>query len=114
MVSAFIASIAGITLTARVASGTPGAGGAYLLPAFAGAFLGATQFRNGRFNTWGTVLAVVLIGTGDYGLNLSHAPQWSPQVFDGVALITAVGLTSLERGRLRRPQWHPRHLGKRN
>jgi ribose transport system permease protein len=105
MVSAFVASVAGITLTARVASGTPGAGDAYLLPAFAGAFLGATQFRNGRFNTWGTVLAVLLIGTGDYGLNLSHAPQWSPQVFDGVALIAAVGLTNLERGKLRRPAW---------
>jgi ribose/xylose/arabinose/galactoside ABC-type transport system permease subunit len=102
-VSALLASIAGITLTARVSSGTPGAGDAYLLPAFAAAFLGATQFRNGRFNTWGTALAVFLIGTGDFGLTLAHAPQWAPKVFDGLVLIAAVGLTNIERGQLRLP-----------
>jgi ribose transport system permease protein len=100
-----IATVAGITLTARVSSGTPGAGDPYLLSAFAGAFLGATQFRNGRFNPWGTVLAILLIGTGEYGLSLSNAPQWAPNVFDGVVLIAAIGLTNLETGRLPLPPW---------
>jgi ribose transport system permease protein len=105
IVASVIAAIAGMTLTARVASGTPGAGAPYLLTAFAGAFLGATQFRHGRFNPWGTLLAVLLIGTGEYGIGLTDAPQWAPEVFDGVVLIAAVGITNLEGGRLHLPPW---------
>jgi ribose transport system permease protein len=105
MADSLIASVAGITLTARVSSGTAGAGDPYLLAAFAGAFLGATQFRNGRFNPWGTALAVLLIGTGEYGLSLSDAPVWAPQVFDGVVLIAAIGLTNFEGGKFRIPFW---------
>lgn len=105
LTASFISSVAGIVLTAKVSSGTPGAGTPYLLAAFAGAFLGATQFRHGRFNPWGTVLAVLLIGTGEYGLSVSNAPQWAPQVFDGIVLIAAVGLTNIEGGKLRLPGW---------
>lgn len=104
-VDSLIATIAGITLTARVSSGTAGVGDAYLLAAFAGAFLGATQFRNGRFNPWGTALAIILIGTGEYGLSLSNAPVWAPNVFDGVVLIAAIGITNIEGGKLRLPPW---------
>jgi ribose transport system permease protein len=100
--SALVASFAGIVLTARIASGTPGSGASYLLPAFAAAFLGATQLRHGRFNTWGTVLAVLLLGAGTYGLVIADAPDWAPQAFEGVVLIAAVALTNLERGRLSR------------
>jgi len=105
MVSAVIASIGGIALTARVASGTPGAGDPYLLTAFAGAFLGATQFRNGRFNAWGTVFAVMLIATGGYGISLTGAPQWAPKVFDGVVLISAVGIANIGGMRSSLPKW---------
>ena len=105
LVSAVIASIGGIALTARVASGTPGAGDPYLLTAFAGAFLGATQFRNGRFNAWGTVFAVMLIATGGYGISLTGAPQWAPKVFDGVVLISAVGIANLGGMRSSLPKW---------
>lgn len=97
VISAAVGGFAGIVLTARVASGAPGAGDPYLLPAFAAAFLGATQFRRGRFNAWGTVLAVVLVGTANYGLLLASAPQWAPNVFTGIILLVAVGLTGLER-----------------
>jgi ribose transport system permease protein len=97
LISGFIASVAGVVLTARISAGTPGAGEPYLLPAFAAVFLGATQFRSGRFNAWGTVLAVMLVGTGTYGLALTSAPEWAPNVFTGAVLIAAVGLTSLER-----------------
>ncbi|HEY4332291.1 MAG TPA: ABC transporter permease, partial [Ilumatobacteraceae bacterium] len=105
LVSAVTASIGGITLTARVASGTPGAGDPYLLTAFAGAFLGATQFRRGRFNSWGTVFAVMLIGTGGYGISLTGAPQWAPKVFDGFVLIAAVGIANIGGMRKSLPKW---------
>ena len=62
--SSFVASIGGIIVLARVSGAGPTLGASYVLPVFAAAFLGATQFQPGRFNVWGTVLAVYLLGTG--------------------------------------------------
>ncbi len=73
----------------------PQDGDSYLLPAFAAVFLGATQFRAKRFNAWGTILAVFMLATGQYGLVLAGAPQWTPNVFQGVALIAAMGFSSM-------------------
>lgn len=108
--SGVIGAFTGIVLTATVSSATPAAGDAYLLPAFAAAFVGATQFRMKRFNAVGTVIAVLMLGTGQYGLLLSGAPQWTPNVFQGLALIAAISLTHLRSEnrlrvrRRRRPQ----------
>ncbi len=99
--SAVLAGFAGMVLAARVSSGSPTAGPAYLIPAFSAAFLGATQFRQGRFNPWGTVVAVLLLGTGNVGLLLAGGPNWTPQLFEGVVLIAAVALTGLGAGTLR-------------
>jgi ribose transport system permease protein len=95
IVSSLLAGAAGILLAGRLGTTTPLLGDAYLLPAFAAVFLGSTQFRPGRYNAWGTVLAVLLLGTGQYGLILVGAPQWSPNVFQGAALIIAVGVIQL-------------------
>ncbi|MHB1468069.1 MAG: ABC transporter permease [Solirubrobacteraceae bacterium] len=89
-----VAGVAGISEAAVLGAGSPESGPNYLLPGFAAAFLGATQFRHGRFNPWGVVVAVLLLGTGDVGLLTLGAPSWSPDVFEGVMLIAAVGLTS--------------------
>jgi ribose transport system permease protein len=94
--SGVIGSMAGITLTARLSSATPSSGNPYLLPAFAATYLGATQFRTKRFNSFGTIIAVFMLGTGQYGLLLASAPQWMPNVFQGVALVAAIGLTQLQ------------------
>jgi ribose transport system permease protein len=93
VIGGVIAAAAGIVLTAQLSSSTPSAGDSYLLPAFAAVFLGSTQFRSPRFNAWGTVVAVFMLATGQYGLLLSGAPTWTPNVFQGVALIAAVALT---------------------
>lgn len=95
IMSGSLAAVAGVMLTARIGASSPGSGPPYLLPAFAGAFLGATMFRNGRFNAWGTVVATLLLGTGQFGILLSGGPVWSPDVFNGVALIVAVGFASM-------------------
>lgn len=95
VISSLLAGAAGILLAGRLGTTTPLLGDAYLLPAFAAVFLGSTQFRPGRYNAWGTVLAVLLLGTGQYGLILVGAPQWSPNVFQGAALIVAVGVIQL-------------------
>jgi ribose transport system permease protein len=97
LTSAVVAGIGGIIVTARIGTGSPELGPSYLLPAFAAGFLGSTQFRPGRFNAWGTVVAVYLLATGVKGLVLMGADFWVPDLFNGVALITAVGLSNLQR-----------------
>lgn len=99
--SATLSGFAGMVLAARIQAGSPDAGPSYLIPAFSAAFLGATQLRGGRFNPWGTVIAVMLLGTGNVGLLLSGGPQWTPQLFEGVVLIAAVALTGMTRPAIR-------------
>jgi ribose transport system permease protein len=96
IVSGTVAGIGGVLLASQVSSGSPNIGPPYLLDAFAAAFLGATQF-GGRFNAWGTVIAVLLLGTGKTGLVLVGAPVWAPSMFSGVVLLFALGLGNLER-----------------
>jgi ribose transport system permease protein len=97
LVSGTVACIGGFLLASQVNAGQPEIGPPYLLDAFAAAFLGATQF-GGRFNAWGTVIAVLLLGTGKSGLLLVGAPVWSTSMFTGVVLLLALGLTKFERG----------------
>lgn len=91
-----VCALAGILVSSRVATGDPTIGPSYLLPAFAAAFLGSTQFRNGRYNVLGTVVAVYVLATGVKGLQLAGAPVWIPELFNGVALLLAVGLANFE------------------
>jgi ribose transport system permease protein len=92
-----LAGATGIILASTLGSGSPTAGTPYLLPAFAAAFLGATQLKHGRFNAGGTIIAVLLLGTGVTGLALANAPQWAGDMFVGVVLIAARALTGLQR-----------------
>lgn len=95
-ISGLVCAVAGVLLASQVSSGSPGIGPPYLLNAFAAAFLGATQF-GGRFNAWGTVLAVVLLGTGTTGLVLVGAQPWAQSMFSGMVLLVALATTNLER-----------------
>ena len=91
--SALLSGFAGIVFASSVGSGSPTAGTPYLLSAYAAAFVGATQLRAGRFNAWGTVIAVLLLGTGVTGLGLATSAQWAASLFTGSVLITALVLT---------------------
>src|SRR4051794_1747477 len=92
-----LAGATGIVLASTLGSGSPSAGSPYLLPAFAAAFLGATQLKQGRFNAGGTIIAVLLLGTGVTGLGLANAPQWAGDMFVGIVLIAALAVTGLQR-----------------
>ncbi|MFI7583482.1 ABC transporter permease [Kocuria sp. M1N1S27] len=92
-----LASVAGVLLTARLNTGEPSVGPSLLLPALTAAFLGSTQFRGGRYNVWGTLIAVYVLATGIKGLQLMGAPPWIGDLFNGVALLLAVGLSKWER-----------------
>ncbi len=102
VVCGVIAGGAGLLVSSNLATGDPTIGPAYLLPAFSAAFLGSTQFREGRFNVWGTVVAVYVLATGVKGLQLAGAPVWIPDLFNGLALLIAVGIAKHERSQGRR------------
>ena len=103
--SAFVGGVAGIVLTSVIGSGDPTAGPPYLLSAFAAAFLGATQLRGGRFNAPGTLIAILLLGTGITGLGLAAQPQWVQNMFTGVVLIASLAATGAQRRGTGRASW---------
>jgi ribose transport system permease protein len=94
--SAMLAGITGIVLASNIGSGSSTAGQQYLLPAIAAVFLGATQLKAGRFNAWGTIIAVILLGTLVTGLGLARVGQWVQQFAIGVVLIAALALTGFQ------------------
>jgi ribose transport system permease protein len=94
---AVIAGLAGLLESSQLATGDPTIGPGYLLPAIAAVFLGSTQFRGGRMNVWGTVVAAYVIATGVKGLQLAGLPIWIPDLFDGLALLVAVGLAAYQK-----------------
>jgi ribose transport system permease protein len=92
--SATIAGLAGVVLAAKLGTGNPTIGPAYLLPAFSAVFLGATQIKAGRVNVLGTLIAIYLLATGIKGLQLAGAPVFVNDLFNGFALILAVALAA--------------------
>jgi ribose transport system permease protein len=97
-----LAAGAGLLVTSNIATGDPTIGPPYLLPAFSAVFLGSTQFRQGRFNVLGTVVSVYVLAAGVKGLQLAGAPVWLPDLFNGLALLIAVGVAQHERAQGRR------------
>lgn len=92
--SGVLAGVAGVVLAAQLGATSADVGPAYLLPAFSAVLLGATQIKsNGRVNVGGTIVAVVLLSTGIYGLQLAGAESYISNLFNGAALIVAVSLS---------------------
>jgi ribose transport system permease protein len=94
MASGLMAGIAGVVIGSQLGTGDPALGPDLMLPAYAGSFLGATAFRPGRFNIPGTIVAVYLLAVATTGLQIYGVPSWSTDVFNGVALAIAVGLST--------------------
>jgi len=92
-----VSGLAGLLETSKLSTGDPTIGPGYLLPVIAAVFLGSTQFRGGRMNIWGTVVAAYVLATGVKGLQLAGLPIWIPDLFNGVALLLAVGLAAWRR-----------------
>jgi ribose transport system permease protein len=97
--SAVLSAGAGVVYVGVLGSADPYSGLNFLLPAFAAAFLGATTILPGRFNPWGAIVAVYFLGTGITGLTMLGIPLWVTNVFNGGALILAVTISQLTRGR---------------
>jgi ribose transport system permease protein len=91
--SGLMCGMAGVLLGSILRSGTPSVGAEYLLPAFAGALLGATSIRPGRVNVGGTVLAILIVAFSFSGVQQLGAPFYVEYFFNGGILIVAVALS---------------------
>ncbi|MDE0974247.1 MAG: ABC transporter permease [Candidatus Nanopelagicales bacterium] len=100
--SATVASLAGVVYVGTTGSADTTSGAGFLLPAFAAAFLGSTTIRIGRFNPWGTFIAVYFLVTGITGLQLMGFPQYVQYLFYGGALVIAVVLSKIVAARSER------------
>jgi ribose transport system permease protein len=92
-----MAGLAGILYAGTSGSAEPAGGAELLLPAYAAAFLGATTITPGRFNPFGSFIAVYFLVTGITGLQLLGAQNYIQQIFYGVALLLAVTVSVLIR-----------------
>lgn len=114
LASSIAAAAGGVLFASNFSSVNASAGPPYLLPAFAAAFFGATQFKN-RFNVIGTLLAVFVLAAGVKGFQLVGWGNegWLDDLFFGLALVIAVGLSTYRRkvyGGERR-WWHSTESG---
>ncbi|MFF5257887.1 ABC transporter permease [Actinomadura viridis] len=102
VIAGVIAGFAGVLQVTILGAASPEVGAQFLLPAFAGVFLGAAVLRPGRFNAWGTVIAVYFLATGITGLQQLGAPFYIEQFFNGCALLLAVAIAQFSAQRRRR------------
>lgn len=99
IITSFLAACAGVTFAGTLGAADPNISESFLLPAFAAAFLGSTTIRPGRFNPWGTFVAVYFLVTGITGLELLGYSGWISDVFYGGSLVLAVALAEVARRR---------------
>ena len=95
VIGGLLSASAGCISVMNLGSSSPTIGLGELLPAFAGAFLGATAFHPGRYNVAGTLVAVYLVGVGIIGLQQLGAASYVEQLFNGGALLVAIVVSSL-------------------
>jgi ribose transport system permease protein len=73
----------------------PTAASSNLLTVIASVILGGTSLAGGRGSVWGTLLAVLILGTLNNGLVLLNVSSFWQSVTQGIVLLLAVGLDQL-------------------
>ncbi|HKT03280.1 MAG TPA: ABC transporter permease [Rugosimonospora sp.] len=94
LIAGSLAGLVGVLQLARTGSATADTGTSLLFPALAAVFLGATTINPGHFNVFGTIVGVLFVSVSVSGLTLSGASAWASPVFNGAALLAAVGLST--------------------
>ncbi len=101
VVSGIVGALAGVLYLGTTGAADPSSGTAFLLPAFAAVFLGSTSIQPGRFNPFGTFVAVYFLSTGIAGLELLGAQSYIQQLFYGAALVLAVSISAIGKRKAR-------------
>jgi ribose transport system permease protein len=95
--SGLFAGIAGILLTARLASAQPQAGFTFELDAIAAVVIGGASLSGGVGTASGTLIGALILGVLRNGLNLLNVSSFWQQVIIGVVIALAVMTDTLRR-----------------
>jgi ribose transport system permease protein len=95
--SGLIAGIAGILLTARLASAQPQAGFTFELDAIAAVVIGGASLSGGVGTASGTLIGALILGVLRNGLNLLNVSSFWQQVVIGAVIALAVMTDTLRR-----------------
>jgi ribose/xylose/arabinose/galactoside ABC-type transport system permease subunit len=101
VMSALMASLAGLIVAARLDAGSGTVGEELLLDAIAAVVIGGTSLLGGIGQISGTVLGVILIASIRNGLVLLNVSAFWQQVAIGTLILLAVSLDHLAKGRRR-------------
>jgi ribose transport system permease protein len=91
-ISGFTAALAGLMITARLASGSPRAGLGIELTVIAAVVIGGTSLFGGQGNMKGTLFGVLLIAMVRNAINLLGVPSAYDQLVTGGVIFLAAGL----------------------
>lgn len=90
VLSATLASVGGILLSARLGRGDVGAGVPFLLESVAAALIGYAVLGANRPNAIGTVVGAVFVGVLINGLTMKNTPYYAQDLIKGLLLVGAL------------------------
>lgn len=90
----FFAALGGIVMVGQLGTASSAYGASLLLPAYAVVFLSKASFKIGYINVPGAIVSIAIICLGTKGLELVGVPTWSEYMFQGVALLFAMWLST--------------------
>lgn len=92
--SGLAASLAGVIIAARLASGSSNAGVGFELEVITAVVLGGTSLLGGRGSVVGTALGALVLGVIANGLVLLHVSPFYIQIVQGMILLLAIFLNT--------------------
>nr|WP_239640636.1 ABC transporter permease [Haloferax denitrificans] len=99
VVSGTLCGLAGVLLTARISSATPGMGSGLLLQSIAAIVMGGTALTGGVGGPHRTILGVLVIGVLTNGMNLLGIQSFVQEIILGFVVILAVAM-SMDRDKI--------------
>lgn len=97
--SGFLAVMAGVILSARLAGGSPTSADGFLLPAIVAVLVGGTPLTGGVGGVLNTFIGALIVAVVRTGMVFLEVPATAQQIVFGVVLIVAIA-TTIDRSKI--------------